>query len=112
MMLFALRRHGALLLLVCAGIVTGCGTKAIHYQIEPRYSVADPQFAQTMGNLLGPSLIGGNQIKTLRNGDEIFPAMLAAIAGAQKSITLETYIYWSGDIGHRFAEALSERARA
>jgi len=38
--------------------------------------------------------------------------MLEAIRGAQKTITLETYIYWSGRIGKEFAEALSDRARA
>jgi cardiolipin synthase len=48
----------------------------------------------------------------LENGDEIFPAMLDAIRGAQRTITFETYIYWSGDVGKRFADALSERARA
>jgi cardiolipin synthase len=92
--------------------LAGCGTKAIHYRIESLCTVADPQFARTMGNLLGPSLIGGNQVRTLRNGDEIFPAMLGAIAQAQKTITLETYIYWSGTTGNRFADALAERARA
>jgi cardiolipin synthase len=38
--------------------------------------------------------------------------MLAAIRGATQSVTFETYIYWSGDIGRAFADALSERARA
>ena len=38
--------------------------------------------------------------------------MLAAIAAARRTITFETYIYWSGDIGKRFADALSERSRA
>jgi len=38
--------------------------------------------------------------------------MLGAIRAAEKTITFETYIYWSGDIGREFAEALSERARA
>ena len=38
-------------------------------------------------------------------------AMLDAIAGARETITFETYIYWSGDIGQKFADALSERAR-
>ena len=56
--------------------------------------------------------MGGNRFQELRNGDEIFPSMLAAIRGARKSITFETYIYWSGDIGKNFADALSERARA
>ena len=65
-----------------------------------------------MGVLLGPPVLPGNRYKALINGDAIFPAMLKAIGGAQKSITFETYIYWSGDIGRQFAEALSERARA
>jgi cardiolipin synthase len=38
--------------------------------------------------------------------------MLAAIRDARRTITFETYIYWSGEIGKSFAEALSERARA
>ena len=33
-------------------------------------------------------------------------------ARRERSITFETYIYWSGDIGHEFADALAERARA
>jgi cardiolipin synthase len=37
--------------------------------------------------------------------------MLAAIRGATRTITFETYIYWSGAIGRDFAEALAERAR-
>ena len=65
-----------------------------------------------MGNLLGPSIASGNHITTLVNGDLIFPSMLAAIRGAQQSITFETYIYWSGTIGKEFADALTERVRA
>jgi cardiolipin synthase len=65
-----------------------------------------------MGSLLGPGLMGGNRIVALQNGDEIFPAMLDAIRGAQSSIAFETYIYWTGEVGHAFAAALSERARA
>jgi cardiolipin synthase len=65
-----------------------------------------------MGVLLGPALVDGNRAETLLNGDEIFPAMLKAIRGAKKTITFETYIYWSGAIGKEFADALSERARA
>ena len=54
----------------------------------------------------------GNRAETLLNGDRIFPAMLKAIREARKSISFETYIYWQGDIGRQFADALSERARA
>jgi cardiolipin synthase len=80
--------------------------------VRHEYPVSDPQFTRTLGALLGPPLIGGNRVDTLLNGDEIFPPMLQAIAAARRSIDFETYIYWSGDVGKRFADALSERARA
>jgi cardiolipin synthase len=35
-----------------------------------------------------------------------------AIAAARHTITFETYIYWSGQIGEQITEALCERARA
>jgi len=76
------------------------------------YAVADQQFLRSMSVLLGPPLIDGNHVETLINGERIFPSMLQAISGAQRSIDFETYIYWSGEIGKRFAAALSERARA
>lgn len=56
--------------------------------------------------------MAGNHVQELINGDEIFPPMLAAIRAARKTITFETCIYWSGDIGREFAEALAERAQA
>ncbi len=86
--------------------------KRIQQVIVHRYGVADPQFRHEIGTLLGPSVLEGNRITNLENGDEIFPAMLEAIHGAQQSITFETYIYWSGDIGKQFADALSAKARA
>ncbi|HEU5041555.1 MAG TPA: phospholipase D-like domain-containing protein [Gemmatimonadales bacterium] len=86
--------------------------RSVERRIEHGYTVEDPQFARAMGSLLGPALVGGNRITPLRNGDRIFPAMLDAIRAARRSINFETYIYWSGDIGREFAEALSERARA
>jgi cardiolipin synthase len=85
---------------------------SVERRIEHLYATEDPQFARAMGSLLGPALLGGNRVTTLRNGDRIFPAMLEAIRGARRTINFETYIYWSGDIGREFAEALSERARA
>jgi cardiolipin synthase len=56
-------------------------------------------------------LLTGNEITTLRNGEEIFPAMLKAIRSAQRTIDFETYIYWKGTVGREFAEALADRAR-
>src|SRR5690606_34830857 len=86
--------------------------KKIERRIQHRHGIADPQFQREMSVLLGPAIVPGNQVTAYQNGDEIFPAMLAAIAAARETITFETYIYWSGDIGQKFADALSERARA
>lgn len=88
------------------------GEKQIRYRLMHRFPVSDPQFTRTMGTLLGPALVEGNRVTALHNGDQIFPAMLDAIHGAKETITFETYIYWSGDIGLKFEEALCERARA
>lgn len=86
--------------------------KVLERKLEHRYAVADPQFRREMGVLLGPGIVPGNTVVDLENGDEIFPAMLEAIRAARHTITFETYIYWSGEVGRAFADALSERARA
>ena len=86
--------------------------KKLEHMVQHRYAVSDPEFRREMGVMLGPSLSPSNHVTDLQNGDEIFPAMLEAVRGAQRTITFETYIYWSGDIGQKMADALSERARA
>ena len=88
------------------------GEKNVTRKLPRLYSADDPQFRRAIGSLLGPAIVGGNTAQELHNGDQIFPAMLGAIRSAQHSITFETYIYWSGDIGREFADALAERARA
>jgi cardiolipin synthase A/B len=88
------------------------GEAKIEHRIEHRFGVADEQFQRAVGHLLGPPIEDGNRITALHNGDQIFPAMLEAIRGARKTITFETYIYWSGTIAEEFSAALSERARA
>ena len=86
--------------------------KQIETQLLRQYDIHDAQFRRSMGVLLGPPIIEGNKVEVLLNGDQIFPSMLQAIRNARTSITFETYIYWSGTIGHEFSEALAERARA
>ena len=116
------RRRSTVLVVFFTALVTGAlvllamnftaGEKKVQQQLPRLYSTASPQFERALGSLLGPGILGGNTVTELLNGDQIFPPMLEAIHGAKKSITFETYIYWSGDIGKQFADALSERARA
>jgi cardiolipin synthase len=56
--------------------------------------------------------VGADSGRLLRDGAQAFPAMLEAIAGAQREALLE--MYWIGDdaVGARFRDALAERARA
>ena len=86
--------------------------KDIRHKVEHCHAIADPQFLLEMNAMLGPDVLGGNRVDALENGEQIVPAMLAAIRSASRSITFETYIYWSGDIGRAFADALRERASA
>lgn len=52
-----------------------------------------------------------NTVEVLKNGDEIFPAMLTAIENATQSVDFLTFVYWEGYIADKFAEALSEKPR-
>ena len=108
-----------LLILLLTAVLTILGLslfssseKEVKRNIAHEYGVDHPQFIRTMGVLLGPTLVDGNKIDTLLNGDEIFPAMIAAIRAAKQTISFETYIYWSGEIGQQFADALAERSKS
>ena len=79
------------------------GEKKIKRRVPRKYSIDDPLFERSMSQLLGPPILDGNLVTPLRNGAQIFPAMLAAIENATRSITLETFIYWSGEIAEKFA---------
>jgi cardiolipin synthase len=56
--------------------------------------------------------VRGNRAQILLNGDEIFPAMLAAIREARTTITFANFLYEKGDIARDMAQALAERCRA
>ena len=83
----------------------------VSHKIRTDYGVRDSQFWRTAGGLYGFPMIGGNRIEPLVNGESL-TAMLEAVRGARKSVTFETYIFWSGEVGDRFVDAFVERARA
>ncbi|OON82556.1 phospholipase D-like domain-containing protein [Streptomyces tsukubensis] len=83
--------------------------------VSPGGATADERSARIrrrLERLLGIAMTEGNALRPLRNGDEIFPAMLNAIAGARRTVDMMTFVYWRGEIAQRFAQALAERARA
>src|SRR2546430_6742458 len=101
-------------LLAVAIFCSGCAMKLgkqPRQEVMPLYSAASPEFRQSAGSLLGPNFVGGNNITTLINGDQIFPAMLSAIRSAKRSVNLETYTFQDGEVAKQFTDALVDAGR-
>lgn len=64
------------------------------------------EWADRVHSLLGLHATEGNAVDVLRNGDEIFGAMLDAIDGAERTVDIVTFVFWSGHVADRFAQAL------
>ncbi|NND74186.1 MAG: cardiolipin synthase B [Ilumatobacter sp.] len=62
-------------------------------------------------SVLGIPPTSGNELVVLRNGNEIFPAMLRAIDNARATVDIVTFVYWEGEIGKTFADRLAAAAR-
>ena len=83
-------------------------------EVEARlWDIGTPQFTGLVHlarRITGQPLLAGNLVEPLRNGEEAYPAMLAAIEGARSSVTLATYIFDGDATGREFARALSAAA--
>lgn len=80
----------------------------------PAAAVDAPQvepLARLLDRVVRYPLLPGNRVALLIDGDEAYPAMLAAIDGAERSITLATYIFDNDPSGRRFADALARATR-
>jgi cardiolipin synthase len=51
-------------------------------------------------------MAAGNRVELLRNGDETYPPMIAAIDGAKHSVALASYIFRDDPVGRMFVDAL------
>jgi cardiolipin synthase len=58
--------------------------------------------------IMGVAAVGGNSIRCLRDGEQAFPAMLAAIRAAEHEVLLSTYIFDADDTGKSFVTALAD----
>jgi cardiolipin synthase len=81
------------------------------YGLDHQFAIDSDEFLGTVAGVTGVPLLEGNAIDVLNNGDAFYPRMLEAIEAAQRSITIEAYIYWAGEVGLLFARSLSERAK-
>lgn len=81
------------------------------YGLDHNLEVGSVDFIDTMAGAAGIPFASGNALQILNNGDEFYPVMLKAIEAAEFSITIEAYIYWAGDVGMQFAQALAAAAQ-
>ncbi len=84
----------------------------IEYRVEHTFGVSAPEFFGSALALEDPVPLAGNKVELLQDGDAYFPAMLAAIHGAKKTVNFQAYIVYSDETGRKFRDALIERARA
>src|SRR5229473_1163643 len=96
-------------LALCAS--AGCATYDPVLQL-PALQAADPAFASTLAAYSGSSVVSGNRVEILLNGDEIFPAKLRAIRSSRKNINYAQYVFDEGQPSVDIANALAERCRA
>jgi cardiolipin synthase A/B len=85
---------------------------AFGYDLRQNIEVGSPDFLRASEAITGAPISEGNDVELLINGDEIFPAFLETVRGAEKTLTVETYVYWTGDIADEVAAAICERADA
>ncbi len=108
------RSYTALALAVVAVVIYMAAPRerAPTYGLDHDFEIESEEFLNTVVGATGTPFLAGNSLEVYNNGDEFYPAMLEAVESASVSITIEAYIYWAGDIGSRFAQALASKARA
>ncbi|MGH2961606.1 MAG: phospholipase D-like domain-containing protein [Solirubrobacterales bacterium] len=84
---------------------------AFGYDLGESVPVDSPEFLRAAEALTGAPISHGNEAELLINGDRIFPAFLETIASAERTLNVQTYIYWRGEIAHEVAGAISAKAR-
>ncbi|MCO6440712.1 MAG: cardiolipin synthase B [Nitrococcus mobilis] len=75
--------------------------------LKPLRELADQAFSRAAG----APLIGGNQVRLLKDALENYPAWLRAIRAARHHVHFESYIIYEDAVGWEFADALIEKAR-
>jgi cardiolipin synthase len=95
-----------------ATMFTALGRRPRRFTLEHRFPVGSDPFLQGVSGVLNVPLQQGGTAKLLNNGDEIFPAILAALREAERTINFMTYIWERGRISDEILAVLCERARA
>lgn len=69
-------------------------------------SPGTPSFARGLWRIAAADASSGNRVTLLRDGPATFSAMLSLIGNAERSVSLEGYIFRDDEVGQQFAAAL------
>src|SRR5579864_1145389 len=100
----------ALMTLAFGSGCTSTATKRHVYHYNDPVPPADLAFRRSLDSF-GNVMVKGNRAELLENGDQIFPAMIKAIAGARRTVDLESYIFSDDRAGAMITNALVDAAR-
>jgi len=78
--------------------------------VDVDYSMGSDQFLRSAGALFKQPILSGNRVKWLKDGEEIYSAMIEAVKDAESSVTFETYEFWGEESAGKLATALAEAA--
>ena len=107
-------RNVVIALVIVAIVVAGALAIAQDQEtlrVRTPLAAGDPRFPDYLARLLGAPLTSDNAFIVHTDGKAAFPAMLDAIARARHRVSFETYVYSSGEVADRFAEAFEAAAR-
>ena len=82
------------------------------YTLEDTPDPSGEGFLRAAEALTQAPVTRGNSAEILVNGDRIFPVFIETIASATATVNLLTYVYWTGEVAERVADAVCERATA
>lgn len=105
-------------MIVLSALVTGllllAGCAHVNEDVTklPSVELGEPGFYSTLQAYAGTPIVGGNDVQVLLNGEQIFPALIAAIRTARTSLTYAQYFFEEGPVAEDVVEALAERCRA
>jgi cardiolipin synthase len=108
------RRKWPIVVVICVaivGVLLYLAQDPQTLRIQSRLASTDPEFSDYVAALVNAPITRGDAYEVLENGDEIYPAMLAAIHQAKRRVALETYNFNEGEIGSVFTDALVNAAR-
>ena len=96
---------------LAAFLASACARVQPHVSL-PDIALGEPSFFPTLEAYASAPIVAGNTVEMLLNGEQFFPAKLALIRSATKTITYLQYFYEDGPPAKEIAEALAERCRA